>query len=360
MPEPAPGQFSLMKTVTNLYTKVCSFDNLKDAYFLARKHKTSVRSVQEFHEHWQLYLVQLMKELRNKTYSPLPLRTFVLRDPKTRTICASAFRDRVVHHALVNVLKPVFEPRFIHDSYASRVGKGTLPAIERLKVFMRQVTENGTQAPYATGGNHVRSFVLKADIYHYFESVDHQTLLEIVNRHVLDKDVLWLIKLILQNFSKGKANTGMPLGNWTSQFFANVYLNELDQFVKHTLKAKYYIRYVDDFVILHTSEDVLRLYQQQIKEFLQTLKLTLHPQKCVIKPLRRGISFLGYTLFYKYTRVRTRNIRKIKNRLQELLADYRLNNADATAVLNVLQGWCAYSQHANTYNLRKKISQQVL
>ena len=275
-----------MKTYSGLFEKLISIENLELAYQKARKGKFNTKAIQEFDAHYQLYLIQLRLELKSRAYAPAQLKTFILRDPKTRTISVSQFRDRVVHHALVNVLQPIFEPRFIYDSYASRKGKGTLAALKRFDCFLKKVTRNGTLAPGARDRNIVASFVFKADIKSYFDSVDHRVLMQIICKHVKDSDVLWLVERILGNHNSGISGKGMPLGNWTSQFFANVYLNELDQFVKHVLKVKYYLRYVDDFVILHRSKTTLQEYELQIKLFLQVLKLELHPLKCKIVPIR--------------------------------------------------------------------------
>ncbi len=348
-----------MKTYKHLYEKLCTWDNIENAYWKARKRKSNNLHVKEFEKHWRLHLCNLLRELCTQTYKPKPLRKFILRDPKTRTICVSDFRDRVVHHALINILQPIFEPRFIHDSYASRKGKGTLPALKRFKEFQRKLTQNGRLVQNTRNANNVQGFVLKADIRHYFENVDHHILLEIIGSRVKDKRVLWLVKTILDNNPAGIPGKGMPLGNWTSQFFANVYLNELDQFVKHHLKAKNYIRYVDDFVILHCSKSRLWEWQQRIADFLKGLKLELHPDKCKISPLSRGSSFLGFRCFYHYKLVRQRNVRKILGKLEQKINEYAIGNMDASDVLETWQGWNAYAMHGNTYRLRQHLQQQI-
>ncbi|MBI4147982.1 hypothetical protein HY490_01700 [Candidatus Woesearchaeota archaeon] len=349
----------MAKTHKHLWERLCTFENLEQAYENARRGKLGNPKVVEFDEHWRLHLCELLRELRTFTYNPLPLRKFVLRDPKTRIICVSDFRDRIVHHALVNILQPIFEPLFIHDSYASRKGKGTLPALLRFDAFKRRVTRNGNRQPNVQNGNTFRGFAFKADIKHYFDTVDHDILLRILRKHIRDEQVLWLVKRILENYNSGIPGKGMPLGNWTSQFFANVYLNELDQFVKHELKAKYYIRYVDDFVILHGSKRVLREYEQRIGEFLKMLKIELHPTKSKIVSLGHGVSFLGFRAFYHYKLVRKRNFRKIKGRLAGLLNDYEAGTTDAYDVLEALQGWNAYAMHGNTYHLRQRLEYMV-
>lgn len=336
------------------------------AYENAKRHKTANPKIKEFSARWAYNLAMLKHELRSKTYTPRPLKKFVLRDPKTRIISVSDFRDRVVHHALINILQPIFEPRFIYDSYASRKGKGVLSAIKRFEQFQRRITKNGTRIT-AQGSQSICKerehsiicgYVLKADIYHYFESVDRKILLDIISRRVNDTDVLWLIKQILYNHDNN--NSGMPLGNWTSQFFANIYLNDLDQYVKHTLKARYYIRYVDDFVVLDTSKTRLQRQEAQIQIFLATLKLRLHPNKCRITPLHRGTTFLGFRIFSHHRLVRQRNIRKMRVKLNMLLDDYERGEVDADTIMQSLQGWDAYAKHANTHHLREHLSKEVI
>jgi len=299
-----------MKTYKNLYSKLCSFDNLKLAFRKARRDKSLIPYVIKFENNLEEELMKLHKELSSLTYKPLSLKRFIIRDPKTRTIHASAFRDRVVYHAIVNILEPIFDKTFIYDSYASRKSKGTHKAVERFDNFKRKISKNGRLAKNAYNKNNVTGYVLKADIKHYFDTVDHERLLEIIERKVKDKNVIWLIKQILNNFDTSIKGKGMPLGNLTSQFFANVYLNELDQFIKNKLKARYYIRYVDDFVILHNNKEKLLGYKDRTSKYLIYLKLELHPNKSNIIPLRDVITFLGYRIFYHYKLLRKSNLRK--------------------------------------------------
>lgn len=348
-----------MKTYRHLYEKLCSFENLEDAYLKARKHKTLNTKVIEFNKHRRFHLFALQRELRAFTYAPLPMNKFVLRDPKTRIICVSNFRDRIVHHALVNILQPIFEPRFIHDSYASRKGKGTLAALNRFDLFLRKASGNGRRIKNARDNNQVRCYALKADIRHYFDSISHEILLGIIKKSVKDKSAIWLAKIIISNYNAGIEGKGMPLGNWTSQFFANIYLNELDQFVKHKLKAKYYIRYVDDFVILHETKTALQEYEARIKEFLHCLGLELHPDKCKIIPAGHGISLLGFRVFYYCKLVRKRNLRSIKARLEAMMRLHHNKSIEAWKVLETLNGWNAYAMQGNTCKLRLKLEAHV-
>jgi len=269
-----------MKTYKKLYQKVCSIENLHLAFEKAKKGKTSKPYVIKFEENLDEELQTLQKELESLTYKPHGLTRFIIRDPKTRTIHASHFRDRVVYHALVNILEPIFEKIFIYDSYASRINKGTHNAIKRFDEFQRKTTSNGKLVKRQLDNNKVTGYVFKADIRKYFENVDHEILLIILKEKIKDERVIWLIRQILNNYETEISGKGMPLGNLTSQFFANVYLNKLDYFVKHKLKIKYYIRYVDDFVIIHKEIKMLHYYRKEIDNYLnRELKLELHHDK---------------------------------------------------------------------------------
>jgi retron-type reverse transcriptase len=269
----------------------------------------------------------------------------------------SCFRDRVVYHILVNIIEPIFEKIFIYDSYASRLNKGTHNAVKRFDYFKRKVTKNGKLVKNAKNNNMVKGYCLKADIKHYFETVDHENLLKIIKRKIKDDEIIWLIKKILNNFNTKTKGKGMLLVNLTSQFFANIYLNELDYFIKHKLKAKYYIRYVDDFVILHSSKKQLIKWKKQINNFLKKeLKIELHKDKSKIKPLANGISFLGYRIFYHYKLLRKSNIRKFEKSFNEKLYLYKEGALTYDNLLESLQGWFGYSRWANTYKLSRRLS----
>lgn len=325
----------------SLYSEICSHENLEVAYNKAKKGKTVKNYVIQFERNLSEKLLQLRNELLFHTYNPKPLQTFILKDPKTRRINKSEFRDRIVHHALCNIIEPIFDKIFIYDSYANRKGKGTLKAIQRFDFFKRKISKNNTKP----------CFVLKADVRHYFDEVDHDILIKIVRTKIKDERTIWLIKKILENYTFNKQGKSMPLGNLTSQFFANVYLNELDQFVKHHLKVKYYIRYVDDFVIFENDAAKLERYTVLINEFLlQILKIELHPDKSKVLCLQHGISFLGFRIFYYHKLLRKTNIRKRKQ-----ISKYFIENKKDTGydeVYESFQGWNAYAMHANTYKLR--------
>ena len=346
----------IMKTYRNFYSELTSFENIFLAYKKARKHKSTRNYVIEFEKDLLNNILKLKHELETCTYTPEPLKTFILRDPKTRKISKSEFRDRIVHHALFNVLEPIYEKRFIYDSCANRKNKGNLFAIRRFYKFLRKVTKNGTLTINKYNNNSIISYCLKADIKHYFETVDQQILLKIIKRKVKDEKVIWLTEQILINFNTKIKGKGMPLGNLTSQFFANIYLNELDYFIKHNLRIKYYIRYVDDFVILHESYDQLLKWKGYISGFLiDNLKIELHKDKSRIIPLSRGIDFIGFRNFYYYKLLRNRNVRKMKNKIRS----YKEGIITKDKITESFQGWQAYAKWANTYKLRKNLKKNL-
>ena len=336
-----------MKLYNNLYGEIISLKNLIVAEKKARKGKTSKDYVKEFEEDFAYNLKILHSELENQTYKPMPLKSFILRDPKTRKISKSIFKDRIVHHAIINIIEPIFDKRFIYDSYANRKGKGTISAINRFTQFQRKVTNNFSN----------ESFCLKCDIKHYFQEVDRELLLELIKKKINCTETIELIEKILNNF---EGNKGMPLGNLTSQFFANIYLNELDQFVKHKLRAKYYIRYVDDFILLHESKGQLQEWKKEIEKFLRMkLKLQLHPDKSKIISLSKGVDFVGFKIFYYFKIIRRRNFRSFKVKLRKLKQDYKEGIITKEKFISIIQGWFAYVMWGDTHKLREKLIKEI-
>ena len=333
----------------NLYPKIYNFNNLLLAWRKARKGKTKKLYVREFEKDTLGNLLALQEELKNGTYYPKQLKIFILRDPKTRKISKSDFRDRIVHHAIVNILEPIFDKSFFYDSCANRKGKGNLVALKRFELFKRQITNNMKS----------EAFCLKADIKHYFQEVNHGILLKIIQRKIKDEEVICLIKKILENNLIGGSEQakGMPLGNLTSQFFASIYLNELDYFLKHKLKAKYYIRYVDDFVILHNSKIQLEIWKKEIDRFLKKeLKLELHPDKSKIISLSNGVDFVGFRNFYYFRLLRKRNIRNMERKIKM----YKGELITKDSIIGSSQGWQAYAKWANSYELITRFSKGLL
>ncbi|MEK6853674.1 MAG: reverse transcriptase domain-containing protein [Nanoarchaeota archaeon] len=336
----------------SLYGQVCSLENLQAAFKKARKGKTKRPDVLEFESNLMNNLRQLRADLLFHSYRPQPLTTFIIRDPKTRKINKSAFCDRIVHHALCNIIEPIYEKIFIYDSYANRKGKGTLKAVERFDEFKRKVAI--PHSDYITG------YCFKADLKHYFETVDHGILMQVLKRRIKDDNIMFLLKKILANYNNGEPRKGMPLGNLTSQFLANVYLNELDQFVKTNLKVKYYIRYVDDFVILHKQKETLEFYKGEIDLFLrQKLTLELHPLKSKIISLNKGVTFLGFRIFYHHKLLRKSNWRAAKRKIISLKYDFDNNMVDYDNVYDSMTGWFAYAKQANTYHVRRMMGEKL-
>jgi len=329
------------------YERLCSTENIDLAHRRARKGKTLKPYVVEFEKHLKENLLQLRTELLMQTYKPKNLETFILRDPKTRKISKADFRDRVIHHAICNIIEPILDKTFIHDSYANRIGKGTLNAIKRFEFFRRKASKNNTSACY----------VLKADIKHYFQNVKHRILIDLLRRKIKDENIIWLIKIILENHQTDKSGEGMPLGNLTSQFFANVYLNELDQYIKHDLRAKYYIRYVDDFVIFSHHKEGLEEYKQKINLFLKKeLQIELHPEKTRIINIKQGIPFLGLKIFPYHKTLLKRNKRKFQNKLKLLEEHYNKQKIGREQIMECFQGWLTYASNADSYKYRKQIT----
>ncbi len=331
----------------NSFETICSFQNLELAYRKARKGKRNRPEIAAFELHAESNLLSLKRELESGCYQPRPLRAFVIRDPKTRRISASAFRDRVVHHALCNVIAPLFERSFIHDSYANRKDFGTHKALIRFDAFKRRASCNGRLVPNAKYPQMVSWFCLKADISRYFASSDHELLISFLGRKIKDQQTLHLIRIILEAASP--TGKGLPLGNLASQFFANAYLSQLDDFVKHQLRAQFYIRYVDDFVILHRSGTVLEKWKEEIRSYLVSLGLVLHPGKSAVKPLHTGAPLLGFRVF-PYHRLLKKNTVRLWNR----------GLKQGAVSKEIVNGWLAHAAGGDTYRLRKQFAQTTV
>lgn len=246
-------------------------------------------------------ILSLHRDLIQEKYKHGGYKEFVIHDPKQRLIHKASVRDRLVHHAVFRVLFPFFNRTFMADSFSSREGKGTHRAIKRFQKFAGKVSENNTRT----------CWVLKCDIQKFFASIDHEILINLLGESISDQKTLNLLKEIIRSHCSSK-NLGLPLGNLTSQLFVNIYLNELDQFLKHRLREKYYLRYADDLMILSEDKDHLGWLVIEIRQFLdETLKLTLHPNKTTICTLASGIDFLGYVVFPNHVTLRTRAKRRM-------------------------------------------------
>lgn len=299
---------SLMDKVNQrLFESVCSLENIFLAWNLFSSGKRTKSDVMAFEYLLEDNLFALHDQLVSGSYRHDSYKPFTIYDPKRRSIHKASVKDRIVHQALINVIEPFFEKRFIFDSFSCRVEKGTHAAVKRLRRFLSQASENDTRTVYA----------LKCDIRRFFATIDHGILLSLIGMVIKDERTLELIKTIIGSFSMNPQK-GLPLGNLTSQLFANVYLNELDRFVKFGLHEKRYIRYCDDFVILTRSRSEAFAVGDKINAFLKAeLCLELHPNKTTVRTWRQGIDFLGYVLLPHATVLRTKTAKRIMKRVTQ-------------------------------------------
>ncbi len=343
-----------MQRVGYLWESLTSFENLLRAATKARRGKSGLASAAHFHFHLERELVQLQDALRSQTWRPGPFHEFEIYQPKRRIISAAPFRDRVVHHALCSVLEPIFEPTFIGDSYACRRGKGTHAALDRFQHFMQRYP-----------------FVLKCDVRKFFPSVDHQILKATVRRKIKDPHVLWLVDAIIDHsperdgptqwsagddlFTSLERRRGLPIGNQTSQFLANVFLNPFDHFVKETLRCRAYVRYCDDFVLGADDKGWLREALLRCRELLQSLRLQPHPDKSVIARSVDGIRFLGFRVFPDHRLLVSENALRMRRRLKTLSDQFADGEVAAAKVTERIRSWIAHAEHADTFRLRERV-----
>lgn len=280
-------------------------------------------------------ILALHDDLVNHAYRHGLYQGFRINDPKPREIHKSPVRDRLLHHAVYRMLYPFFDRTFIADSFSCRLNRGTHKALNRFRKFSYIVSKNHTRTVW----------VLKCDIRKFFASIDHLTLLEILKMYIDDPNIVWLLQKIVGSFDSGRPVTGLPLGSLTSQLLVNVYMNEFDQWLKHRMKAKYYIRYADDFVVLSQDKSWLEELLPRAADFLkENLRLQLHPDKVFIKTLASGIDFLGWVHFPNHRVLRT----VTKRRMLKKLALPTTSDASRQSYLGLLN-------HGNAKKLRRKI-----
>ncbi|OGF80172.1 hypothetical protein A2926_03210 [Candidatus Giovannonibacteria bacterium RIFCSPLOWO2_01_FULL_44_40] len=333
--EASPRERESRGRLNHIYHDIISVKNLLAAWREFLRNKKKRKDIDEFSIHLMDNILSLNRSLAEKTYKHGPYRAFKINDPKPRDIHKASVQDRLLHHALYRILYRYFDQKFIVDSYSCRLNKGTHRAINRLREYYRKVSLN-----------HARTaWVLKCDIKKFFANIDHQILKNILEKYIGDADVLWLLGEVIESFcTKTRSGVGLPLGNLTSQLMVNVYMNEFDQFIKRELKVKYYIRYADDFVILHDSRHYLETVLLKISEFLKTrLRLPLHPDKVFIKTVASGVDFLGWVNFPNYRILRTSTKRRMIKRL-----DAGLSEASKNSYLGLLK-------HGNTFRLKSEI-----
>jgi len=328
----ALGVFPESPNIT--YDNIISLDNLLDAWEEFLHGKRRRKDVQVFQYDLMDNILELHNELKDKTYTHGNYEAFNILDPKLRNIHKACVRDRLLHHAIYRLLYPFFDHKFIYHSYSCRRNKGTHKALDAFTKMTRKVSVNHTKT----------CWVLKCDIKKFFASIDQKILLDILQKHIKDKDVLWLLGQVIDSFQT-QTDKGLPLGNLTSQLLVNVYMNEFDQFMKHELRAAYYIRYADDFVVLSRDRRYLLDTLQSMHAFLSDkLALQLHPKKVSVETLSSGVDFLGWVHF-PYNRVlRT----STKHRVRKGIAG---RDSDSP----VFQSYFGLLSHGNTIKLKRRL-----
>ncbi|MEW6718230.1 MAG: RNA-directed DNA polymerase [Chloroflexota bacterium] len=343
-----------MKVYTDLYPQLCSFENLYLAYRKARKGKRGKASVACFEFEQEKELLRLRDELLAETWQPGPYYSFFIHDPKRRLISAAPFRDRVVHHALCNLIEPIWERSFIKDSYANRVGKGTHRAIQRCSQFA-----------------HRYAYVLQCDIEQYFPSIDHAILRAELFRRIQDVATLSLTDKILASgigilspvyemrwfpgdtLWAANRPRGLPIGNLTSQFWANVYLNTLDHFIKRELRCPAHLRYVDDFLLFADDKMALWRWKEAIVSRLNRLRLTLHEPQ--VYPVRAGIPFLGFRIYPTHRRLKKRRGIAFQRRIRWLYRRWLAGEIEFRCLDDSARSWVAHAAWGDTYGLRRAV-----
>ena len=335
------------KKIKNVFYQNLTFEKMLQAHFRARKHKGYKNELIKFEFNLENNLINIIQNLEQKTYRLGKYFTFKVYEPKERNIQALPYRDRIVHQWYIEeFIRPYITPKFIDTTYACLVDKGTHKAVENVQHHMQIMKRN--QGDF---------WVLKCDIKKFFYSIHPFTLFEILKRYIADKDLLFLTQILIFNGPINRNSVGIPIGNYTSQFFANIYLNELDQYLKRELKVKYYTRYMDDFIlILPTKNDCIEL-KQKIELFLANhLRLELN-DKSRYYPDKMGVNFCGYRIFPTHRLLRTNSKKKIKKKVKKWNKKYEKNTLDIPYASQCLNSWIGHASHCNSYRLQQKIIQ---
>jgi RNA-directed DNA polymerase len=343
-----------MKRHGQIYPQIVSFENLLLAAHNAQRGKRFRPNVLAFNDALASELLQLQKELIAHRYTPGEYRTFRIVDPKPRLISAAPYRDRVVHHALCNIIAPILDRALIFDTYANRIGKGSHRALRRFTAAARS--------------NH---YVLQCDIKKFFPSLDHTILKALLRSKIKCADTLWLIDTIIDASNPQEVvldyfpgddlldpclrPKGLPIGNLTSQLFANFYLAGCDRFIKEMLHCRHYLRYVDDFSLFADDRDYLLAARDRIEEFLISLRLKLHPAKTQIFATDHGANFVGFRILPDRIRVRADNLQRGRRRLRQLDRSLATGKITAAVLTSSQQSWQAHLAHGNTWRLCQKL-----
>lgn len=349
-----------MKRYKNLFEKVCDFDNLYLSYLKARDGKRYRGPVLQFTNRLEDNLVDIQTQLLNNTYQISEYKQFIITDPKRRLITALSFRDRVVQWAIYRQIYPIFEQRFIYHSYGCRENKGTHKAVAQLHNWLKAVDRKPEKYYY-----------LKLDMSKFFYSVNREILIDIIKRRIKDDKLMNLLELIIASgdiqpvdgfaadaYPINDSKIGLPIGNLTSQMFANIYLNELDQFVKNELRLHYYIRYMDDIIILDESKEKLHEIKDRIECFVNTkLGLRLNG-KTAIRPASMGVEFVGYNVWPTHIKLRKATVLKMKANIKRKHWQLKEKQITADKLNATMSSYNGLLKHCNSYNLRCKIAEQ--
>ncbi len=343
----------------SLYEQIYDINNLYKASKNALKGKKSKPSAAKFWLNEDRELAKMHEELKNKNYRFGKYTEFTINDNSVmRKISAAPFRDRVVHHAIINIIEPFFEKSFIYDSYANRKGKGTSNALKRAKYYANRY-----------------DYVLQLDIKKYFPSIDHQILINELSKKIKNKEMMsFLEKLIFNSNKQEEVNfyykndnlftpferkRGIPLGNLTSQFFGNVYLDKFDHHVKENLRIKGYIRYVDDMIFFSNSKDFLLNLIDEINKFLDILRVKIHPDKIKLIKTVTGFIFLGYKVFKTHFRLTSKSIRRGRKKLKKIKYLYRYNKLDLASAKNKIFGTVGFFKIGKNYQITEELLLQT-
>ena len=321
-----------MKRHNNLFDQIVSIENLRLAYQKAKKGKSKKVSVIKFSQNVEENLLKIQESLINKTFTTSHYTTKKVYEPKERTIYVLPFApDRIVQHAIMNFLEPIWDKLFIHDSYACRTGKGIHKGSQKTMEFVRNY-----------------KYCLKCDVSKFYPSINHDVLYKIICKKIKCKDTLELLKNIVYS------TDGVPIGNYTSQWLGNLYLNELDSFIKQTHKIKAYIRYCYDFLLFHEDKHYLRELSIKIQDFVWT-NLRLILSKCDLFPVSRGVDFLGYRHFRNYLLLRKSTVKRVKKRLAKLPLQLHKGKLLFDSCVSSIASTLGWMQHGNCYNLQRKL-----
>jgi retron-type reverse transcriptase len=331
--------------IGEIFHRIISLPNLLHAWKEFKRGKNKNREVASFSLYLEDNLFKLHNDLMAGTYIHDPYADFYICDPKRRHIHKASVRDRVLHQAVFQVLYPLFDKHFIFDSYSSRNNKGTHLGVVRLACAGRKITKNWRQPAYA----------LKCDVRKFFDSIDHEILRKLITKKVHEKEILDFIHVLLGTFEKSPGK-GLPLGNVTSQLFANVYMDRFDQYAKHVLKAKYYFRYCDDFIILDKNKKELEELIPRIENFLlRVLALQIHPDKISIRKFRQGIDFLGYVILPQTSIIRTKTKNRILKKIEGAMRDFKNGTISKNTMLGILDSYLGVLSHCRARKIREKI-----